>query len=407
MDTGLNSPKKIIENQIYEEYWKSTLALTNFNGEQFRRTLQIVIEHIDKYKLYSYKSEDLILDLTKDNKHFNQEISHAKELEKLVFKIFPNRSKDGSSTRKQINTLVKLGFIKPYLNGYVPAAKEYIKSNIDKDERKRIFSDIVYQYASFNSSQTTDDTQNNQIKFIVNTLLNKSDKKLTMDEFIGLMQMDIGKMSYATDKDILHNKNWAEHINFYDRKYNQVDHLKLTLQKMNLFKVGNTGKKVGEKNRNEFFICLIDNASEFIPEKGNTKRDSYRFANMRKAVIEETIKIYGEKVSWFSKEKSEGMVVSHIYESAIALENYDLDSAYDPNNALYLKPGNEDQYFDKHKMTFNSDGIPIFSKQVDDSFIQKCREKSFRIDKKLLNQERANYILNYHNIKFKENNKCD
>lgn len=399
--TGLNSPKKVIENQKYEEYWKSTLALTGFFENQFIRTMEMMVNHIDKYNLADYRDEELILDLTKKKKEFNQEITHAKELENQVFSIFENSSLDGSSTRKQLNTLVKLGFIKPYLKGYVSAAKEYIKPNITKEERARLFSDTVYQYASFNSSQTNDDTKNNQVKFLVNTLLNKSDKKLTMDEFIGIMQMNVQKSDYATDKQIFQNKNWAGHIGFYDRKYNQVSHLKLVLKSMNLFEVITTKNKVGAKNRSEFFICLAENASEFIPETGSTKRDTYRFAIMRKAVIEESIRIYGKKVSWLSKQESEGMVVSHIYESSEALKVFNLEAAYDPNNALYLKPGNEDQYFDKHKMTFDKNGLPIFSNEVSEEFIAECIKNQYHLDSKILNPQRLGYILKYHHDKFR------
>lgn len=399
--TGLNSPKKVIENQKYEKYWKSTLALTDFFGDQFIRTLEMMVNHIDKYHLADCRDDELILDLSKKNKKFNQEIAHAKELENQVFSVFENNSLDGSSTRKQLNTLVKLGFVKPYLKGYVPAAKEYVKSNISEEERVRLFSDTVYQYASFNSSQTNDDTENNQVKFLVNTLLNKADKKLTMDEFIGIMQMNVQKSNYATDKQISQNKNWAGHIGFYDRKYNQVNHLKLVLKNMNLFEVITTKNKVGAKKNNEFFICLAENASEFIPVAGSTKRDTYRFAIMRKAVIEESIRTYGKKISWLSKQESEGMVVSHIYESAEALKVFNLEAAYDPNNALYLKPGNEDQYFDKHKMTFDKNGLPIFSDEVSEEFIAECIKNQYHLDSKILNPQRLGYILKYHHDKFR------
>ncbi|CYV21583.1 hypothetical protein [Streptococcus suis] len=398
---GLNSHKSIIEEQSYEEYWKSTLALTGFFEEQFIITLKLIIEHIDKYKLDTFSDEELIENMSAKKKQFNQSVSHAKELEQTVFKVFPNVQKDGASTRKQLNTFVKLGFIKPFLRGYVPAAKQFVDSNTSYEERRRLFSDTVYQYASLNSSQTNDDTKNNQIKFLVNTLLNKPDKHLSMEEFIGIMRMDVSKQDYADERTLRYNMNYAQHISFYDRKYNQVNHLKLVLKAMNLFEVYELKKRVGDKKRKEFAICLAEDAKDLIPEKGDTKRDSYRFALMKKAVIAETISIYGKQVSWLSKTESKGMVVSHIYASADALREWDIDAAYDPKNALYLKPGNEDQYFDKYEMTFGENGIPIFADTVSSSFIEEAKVNQYKLDEEILTPERLYYLTNFHQKYFK------
>ncbi|WP_338997857.1 hypothetical protein VNN28_03265 [Lactococcus formosensis] len=394
MDTRLNTRKKVIQNQNYEDYWKSTLALTDFYGAQFIRTLQVIIEHIDKYQLDSLKPSDLIKNLNASRKQFTT-IAHYQELQDTVKILFPNDDKSGATTRKQLNTFVKLGFIKPYLNGYVPAAKQYIKPNQTREELSRLFSDTVYQYSSFNSSMTTDDSQTNQIKFLVNTLLNKSDKKLEMDELLGVMQMNVTVANYATDKKILQDKNWAKHINFFERKYNQVGHLKAILSNLNLFEV------IKRENK-QFMICLAENSNEFLPDKGDTTRDTYRFALMKKAVFEESNRVYGKKVSWFSKEEQEGLVVSHIYASAEALSNRQIDAAYDPNNALLLKPGDEDQYFDKYKMTFDNEGVPIFSNEVRLDFISSSRKKGYKIDKPILTSERISYLEKYHTLRFPE-----
>lgn len=400
---GLNSPKTVIEEQNYEEYWKSTLALTDFFGEQFIITLKLIIEHIDKYHLDEFSDEQLIENLNVKRKKFNQKNSHAKELEEIVFSIFPNVSKDGSSTRKQLNTFIKLGFVKPYLKGYVPAAKKFVDDKTSEEERRRLFSDTVYQYASFNSSQTNDDTDNNQIKYLVKTLLNKSDKRLSMDEFIGIMRMDVGVDDYADERKLKFHTNYARHIDFYKRKYNQVNHLKLVLKAMNLFEVYESDVRVedGSSITKTFGLCLAEDAKDLIPEKGNTKRDTYRFMLMKKAVLDETQRVYGKQVSWLSKTESKGMVVSHIYASADALREWDVDAAYDPNNALYLKPGNEDQYFDKYDMTFRRDGYPVFSHSVSSSFIEEARLNDYRLDKDILTPERLYYIEQYHHQKFK------
>lgn len=394
MNSRLNSRKKVIQVQNYENYWKCTLALTNFYGDQFKRTLEVIINHIDKYELGNRTPSDLIKNLNSNHKQFTA-IAYYQDLQNDIQHLFPNDDKTGATTRKQLNTFVKLGFIKPYLNGYVPAAKQYIKRNQTNNELRRLFSDTVYQYSSFNSSMTSDDSETNQIKFLVNTLLNKSDKKLEMDELLGVMQMDVTASPYATDKKILQDKNWANHINFFKRKYNQVAHLKAVLSNLNLF-------EVIKKDKKQFMICLSENAHEFLPDKGNTTRDSYRFALMKKAVFEESNRIYGKKISWFSKEEQEGLVVSHIYASAEALANRQLDAAYDPNNALLLKPGDEDQYFDKYKMTFDNNGFPIFSTKVRKDFISLSRKNGYKIDEEILTSKRLSYLINYHKLRFPE-----
>src|SRR5699024_6539490 len=146
--------------------------------------------------------EELIQNLYVKKKKFKTEVVRNKELEQKIAAIYQNDNKDGATTRKQINTFIKLGFVKPYLKGYVPAAKEYIKSNKSTEELQRIFSDTVYSYATFNSSQTNDESEVNQVKFLVNTLLNKEDKILTMEDIKGLMQIDIRGKDYVREKEL-------------------------------------------------------------------------------------------------------------------------------------------------------------------------------------------------------------
>ena len=386
----LNSPKKKIKDQKYEKYWATTMALTDFNSQQFIRTLAIIISHIDTYKLSTYSISEL--------KHRNKttNIVRRKELEKKIFSIFPNDSKDGTSTRKQINEFIKLGFVRPYLNGYASQAKRYINERISESERKRLFSDIVYSNSSFGSSTTVDDTQNNQIKFLVNTLLNrrvegKKDPVITADELIGLMQLDIKNKAYANEKTILMQANWAKNIDFESRKYNQIRHLYAILRSMNFLSVSGTRKNAK--------ICLKEDVKKYIPEQGSTSRDPYRFGLMKKAVYDESKRVYNDLVCWVTKKPSMGLVVSHIYPSAEALKNYDVESAYDPNNALLLSPGNIDQYFDKHKMTIDEQGNLIFGKDVRPEFIEEAKTNNYHIDKELLNESRKKYLV-IHNEEF-------
>lgn len=388
----LNSKKRSKKNQKYEKYWSTTMALTDFSGQQFIRTLAMIVEHIDKYKLDKYK----ISDLKSGNR--TSPIVHRKELEEKIFRIYPNDSRDGASTRKQINEFIKLGFVKPFLNGYVPQAKRYINERISDSERKRLFSEVVYANASFDSSTVRDDTQNNQIKFLVNTLLNRRLEKkrlpiINFDELMGLMQLDIKNKKYANEKTILFQTNWAKKINFKDRKYNQINHLCSILRSMQFLTVKGSDKSIK--------ISLVKDAEKYIPEMGDTNRDPYRFGLMKKAVYDESRRVYDDLVCWVTKKPSEGLVVSHIYPSAEALKNYDVEAAYDPNNAFLLSPGNVDQYFDKHKMTIDSEGNLVFSKDVRQEFINEVKENSYHIDKVILNDLRKKYLA-IHNKTFHE-----
>lgn len=406
MDNRIKNIKKtVVVNQKYEKYWSITLGMTDFFKQdgQSMRILQMIVDHIDKYELYNYSDSELIRDFNSKRKRLNQEVTHAKELEQLVFSVFPNNDRSGATTRKQLNQFIKLGFIQPYYRGYPEQTKKFLSAETSLEEKKRLFSEIVYRYATLNSSQTNDETADNQIKYLVNTLINRESKMLNLRELIGLMLSDLTEKGYADEKDIMTNSNWAEYISFSNRKYNQIGYLKKVINSMNLFEMYETNEyiQLGALKKKNIIVCLRQNAKELIPERGDTKRDSYRFMLMKKAVIDETIKCYGKKVSWFSKEESKGLVVSHIYASADALKNWDIDEAYDPNNALYLKPGDEDQYFDKYDLTFDSNGKPYFSSAVRKSYIDEVVKKGYHLDKKILNPNRVNYLTTYHNKKFK------
>lgn len=387
----INGKKAIIKNQKYEKYWATTMALTDWNSDQFIRTLEIIINHIDKYKLSEKKFEEVVKNKNSKRYHLNNNVVHNDELIGIISRVFPNDDKTGATTRKQVNEYIKLGFIAPFYMGYPSKSKEYIKAGNSDEKRKQLFSDIVYSYSSFNSSQTINDTENNQMKFLVNTLLNKKNKKLTHEEIIALMNIDISNgKKYAIEKEINQNLEWFKTIDFDKRKYNQISHLKSIIRGMEFLQV----------NDKPFEVFLAKDSEEFlIPEKGSTIRDSYRFGVMKKAVYDESIKIYGKKVSWISKQESAVYVVSHIKDSAICLAEWDYDAAYDPNNAILLLQGDEDHYFDKKKITIDGRGNLIFSEDVKQYFIDKSSR--FGLDKEILNDNRKNY-LEWHNEEFEK-----
>lgn len=394
-DKRINSRKKVIENQTYEDHWKLSLGTSDFFGDQFRRTLALILKHIEKYKLDQLTQEEKIINLDAKKKDFIDEVVHYDELKKNIRKIYPNDDKTGATTRKQINQYIKLGFIKPYFNGYAPLAYEYVKHGKTINELRRMFSDTVYEYASFNSSATNDYSDYNQVKFIVQTLLHRKSKRLTSDEIIGLSLLDKPSKVYATEREITVNSNWAKATDFESRKYNQIRYIRNVFDKLYFFETRGTNR--------DYTLFLSKDAKEFLPENPDTQRDNYRFSVMKKAVHEESREIYGDVVDWLTKEKQMGLVVSHIYPSAEALAKYKVDIAYDPNNALLLSPGDNDQYFDKHYITFDNSGNVLFGNDVRKDFIEKIKDNNYKLDKAVLNEKRVEYLV-YHNEKFNDKN---
>lgn len=115
-------------DQNYEDYWNYTAAFTDFNGPKFLATLKcaynFIKDHIDEpYSAEKYEALQLEL---QDKVPCNAE--------KLVNAL--------PSQRKRINQLVKLGFIRPYLNGYAPEVEEFLEANTDR-RRQSVLEDSI------------------------------------------------------------------------------------------------------------------------------------------------------------------------------------------------------------------------------------------------------------------------
>ena len=141
------------QNQIYEEYWSYTAAWTDLNGSKFLDCLRLCVAFIDRYGVSSY-----------DDKLYEK-------LQNEVTEKFGFKGADGAlSARKGINQMVKIGFLKPYLGGYVPEAKQYLEAKTNV-RRINILSKVVYNYSNFQNSITEPAAgTSNQIKFLLNTL---------------------------------------------------------------------------------------------------------------------------------------------------------------------------------------------------------------------------------------------
>lgn len=364
--------KKASETQDYEDYWKLTVEYTNINGHQFINSLKIIVRFID---------ENPVLMEKYDSKLY-------KKLQENLNTVYPKA--DLGSSRKTVNQFVKLGFIYPKLKGYPKETVQFIKAKND-EERKLLFSEIYYRYASLSSSVTRDYTNIKHINFFLKTLMFHPEQKLSKDEMIGLMTVDITLHSkgYLTVEELNSVKHLSQVINFQDRKYNQISYF------MN-FLTYVPGIHV-TKDKNEIWYVEDDFAK--IKEEVNLSRDPILFRIMKEKVKKESVDIYGEIVCYLTKKPQKGLVVSHILPSQVALDKGDIYSAYNPNNALLLEP-NIDAYFDTFDLTFDkNNGVPMFGSAVYDHF--KNKHKDMFIEQIILNEERTDY-LDTHNQRFKD-----
>lgn len=199
------------ENQIYEEYWSYTAAYTDMNGMNFLSVLKMCVKFLDEQQdcIYSTEKYDAI----------QQQVSYATGI------TMP-------SVRKAINQLVKLGFLKPYLQGYVPEAKDYINATTDR-KRKSVLSKVVYRYCNFNNSMTKPDVSGQgQINFFLKTL----EEVGCVDEraLVALMAINIDEYpNEYLNKDELDEIFYRTNKSgFIDRKYNQISHLKNLLGRL-------------------------------------------------------------------------------------------------------------------------------------------------------------------------------
>lgn len=368
------SDKNIPKDQEYEKYWALTVEYSDINGPQFSNTLEVIIRFID------------------DNPSLKEKYSSElySELQERLCTIYEKNNL--ASIRKSINQFIKLGFILPHLKGYREEAKRFIRAKSDED-RKLLFSEIYYQYASFTSSVTRDNTTIKQISFLLKTLMFHPQQRLNKEEIIGLMTVDIlmYQKGYLNLKELNSVKQMSQAINFERRKYNQINYFINFLKYIPGINVA--------KDKSE--ISYIEDDFAKIKDELSLTRDPILFRIMKEKVRNESIEKYGAVVCYLTKKPQKGLVVSHIWPSQEALNKGDIYSAYNPNNALLLEP-NIDAYFDKFDITFDkNNGIPSFGSKVYDHFITE--HKNMIIEKKLLNKERTGY-LDIHNKYFTDKN---
>ncbi|MCL2676817.1 MAG: HNH endonuclease [Streptococcaceae bacterium] len=374
--------KRASETQNYENYWKLTVEYSDIYAPQFNNVLKMIVQFIDNEKLSGHEL----------SKSEFSKAGYYKELQEQVGQIYTKA--DGASTRKSLNQFVKLGFVSPFLRGYHNLTKQFLKAS--GDEKKLIFSQIFYAHSSFNSTVTIDETTRKEMNFLVKTLMYHSDKKLNRNDIIALMNVDISAVSkgYLTKDELTAEYKMANVISFESRKYNQIRYF------LNFLKLL-PGIVVSRDNE----ITYEENAEEVLTNNIDTKRDQTLFRLMKENLFRESREFYnGKVVCYFTKKEQKGLVVSHIYASAEALKNLDVEAAYDYRNALLLER-NTDMYFDKHDLSFDISGLPLFglettvdfendhiNNKLDDFVLYPERLEYMEIHRKIYEKKQKNLV---------------
>lgn len=339
--------------QMYESYWEITLEYSDFNSKPFNKCLQIIVDFIDNNNSAIYSKE-----------------LYGK-LQKQVYDFNPKN--DFASVRKSINQFLKLGFINNYLASYHPKTKDFLNSN-DKETKRRIYSEIMYDNASFSRS-VTNPSDKKEINFLIKTL--EHCKTISQENLIALMTCDVSQSAFIDrieleniTKDILREE-------FDKRKYNQRNYL------WNICKEVLVGIYIDSNG------CLtLEKPSFDEQQRIKEARDPYKQTLYKYDLYNESMLLNGKICCFVENLKYPSLIASHIKPFIECNEN----EQFDVNNGLLLSK-NMDYLFDKGWISFCDDGsikcCPNLEKALQDYLLQK------RLDKKYLNQKRLDY-LKYH-----------
>lgn len=348
------------EGQVYEEYWKYTAAMTDYDGEKFRNALQTCMEFFDEHPACTFEQD-----------------AYTELQEWLVDTLNITQV----SVRKAINQLVKLGFLRPYMRGYVPEAVEFLNA---KTERKRhsLLSKIVYQYSNFNNSMTLpEEWGNGQINFFLKTL--EEVGSIDKPSLIALMSTDIRDYEKGfVDKNELNSiYRTALQNGFIGRKYNQIQHFTNLLSKLDDLQI-----------HDGVFYFKTDAERLFGNDEETRRavRDPYLQRVYKSELEEESINHYR---SIAPRCMLEGLahpvlIASHIkpYKDSAREE------AFDVNNGLLLSR-NTDSLFDLGYMTFREDGTIIPANVLDKNMADYLSQ--YRLHADFINSKRMSY-MQYH-----------
>lgn len=350
--------------QIYEDYWKITLAHTNIYGDNFIGTLKIIVEFIDKQEKPLIFSEDLY-----------------KQLQEEVMNQYP---KSIISTRKNINQFVKLGFINPHLESYHEECWGFLKA-LSKRKRKSLFSKIVYSNSKFNASLTKD-SKVRGINFLIKTL--EENGRLHKRDIISMMTLNLENFheEYLSPEELEKLRKNEYVSDFFERKYNQVGHFWNVLNKLDDLYIKDGYLYFEEDAKIQFGDKINEN------EK---KRDNYLHRLYKNQLKEESIELFGIERCMVENLAYPSLVASHIKPFIDSSES----EAYNPNNGILLSR-NMDILFDQGYISFSNDGDLILNDSLQNDV--KFYLSKYKLNKEILNDERKLFLEYHRNLIFKK-----
>lgn len=350
--------KRVIKNQQYENYWKLTMEVTNIYGNQFNFVLAKIVEYIDKYS-------DNLGGLSSD---------YYQRLQDEIGLMF--HKADSASTRKSINQMFKLGFINNKARSYHFLTKKFLIET-DKEQKKLIYSRIIYDNASFSRS-FSNDCNINEIKFLIKSI--QENTKITKDELLAIMYCDVTeyKNGYISPSELKLKLAEVTLDLAAKRKYNQNNYL------FNLCK-NLTDVYVGDD-----FICLDPSLIMDKQEKEHKGRDTYLQRLYKIELINEEKRTYHHKYPMCVVEHKgyPVLIASHIKPYRVC----NVEEQFDKNNGLLLSK-NMDSLFDGGYISFDEYGNVIVSTKLNADVAEYV--KSFKLDDRIYNQQRKLY-MQYH-----------
>lgn len=350
--------KRPRQNQQYEDYWKLTLEYSDFYGAQFNGVLKTIVNFIDMQSINAaittaqYKNLQSII----ENQYFVA---------------------DSASTRKSINQFLKLGFINNGVTSYHPLTKQFLEET-DIESKRLIYSQIMYDNASFKRS-VTNPTTVNEIKFLVKTL--ESCSTLDKNDLLALIYTDVTTIpkGYYTRNELDDKKRKVLYNGADSRKYNQCNYL------------FNLCKSLTDLYVNNGIVSLNVEIEQEKFNKPKT-RDPYLQHLYKIELIKEYKQLYNTTIGKCVLEKLAypTLIASHIK----PYKDCDTAEQFDSNNGLLLSK-NMDSLFDNGYITFDDQGIIITSPRLDSQVASYV--KQFKLDQNIYNLQRKEY-MKYHRV---------
>lgn len=361
------NPKRVVEEQNYENYWSITLEYSDFFGPNFYMCLNIIVRFIDK--------------LPSDNTSYNYKL-----LQNELNTVFPKS--DQGSTRKSINQFVKLGFIYPKFKGYPKETKKFLNA-IDINEKKILFSEIVYKKSNLNGSITKDFMPGNEINFLVKTL--QEVKVISKTDLSALMTVNVAGIlkGFYTRYEIDRQVNYVNLIEFVKRKYNQLDFMWKILSNLEGIEI------IGN------FACLTEDSEMVLDDISEIKtRDPYLQKLYKNKLILESQNIFGCIACMVTGMPYRGLIASHIK----PFKDSFIDEEYNPDNGLLLSR-DVDQLFDSGEITFDFEGRIIFSRRLEERDSRNGSQiiqwlNNYTLRHEFLNDNRKQFLKYHHNHVF-------